>query len=133
MKISEQFQNVFSYARGIETWCKGLYLELSGYELQYTFTSDLALVDWRGDVKEVEKSYKNILKQWSSDYKAFTELCIAINLLAWANEKLEQQGIDGRSKFTQFYSELYYKAKNEFYEKFKGQTEILDYFFNMTD
>jgi hypothetical protein len=133
MKLSEHFNNVFSYSQGVEQWCRNLYKDMSGNDMNYTFVSDFALDDFYGDTTRVEKLYERIKKEWMRNYKAFTEVCVSINLLAWANDKLSQQGIEGRETFTEFYSDLYYKAKDEFYEFYKYDNEAKDYFFSMTD
>jgi hypothetical protein len=133
MKLTEYFKNQFSYSQGVEDWCRKLYYEMTGNKMSYTFVSDMALEDFTGDTTKVDWIYNKIKKEWLNDYKAFTEVCISINLLAWANDKLEQQGFDGRSIFTEYYSELYYKARDTFYEHYKGKSEEIDYFYSMTD
>jgi hypothetical protein len=133
MKLSEKFKNLFTYSQGVEKWCRKLYYEMTGNEMSYTFVSDMALEDFTGDTTKVDWIYNKIKKEWLKDYKAFTEVCISINLLAWANDKLSQQGIDDRDVFTNYYSELYYKARDEFYEYYKNDDEAKDYFFSMTD
>ena len=130
--IHNSFKNVFTYAAGVEKWCKDLYLDNSGNELQYTFCNDFAIADWYGD-KELNGTYQNVMKSWCSDYKAFTEIVIALNLLAWANDRLVEQGFNDREKFKELYSDMYEKAKDEFYEKFSDNEEARTYFFNMTD
>lgn len=131
MKVQEKFKNVFTYAMGVEDWCKNLYKECSGNDLTYTFISDFAIADWYGK-DSVMETYENVLKSWGSDYKAFTEIVVALNLLSWANDALRQQGMEGRDEFVEIYSDLYYKARDEFYKKFKGDEER-DWFFRMTD
>ena len=106
---------------------------MTGNELSYTFVSDMALEDFTGDTTKVDWIYNKIKKEWLNDYKAFTEVCISINLLAWANDKLSQQGFDDRSVFTEYYSELYYKARDTFYDYYTNDLEKKDYFFSMTD
>ena len=105
---------------------------MSGNKLQYTFCSDFAIADWRGE-SAVRETFKRVIKSWGTSYKAFTEIVLAINLLSWANDRLVQQGITDREKWVEFYSELYYDTKDEFYTKYDGNDEATDYFFNMTD
>ena len=133
MEILDYFKNANSYSQGVEEWCRKLYYEMTGNKLSYTFVSDMALEDITGDTSKVDWIYNKIKNEWLSDYKAFTEVCISINLLAWANDRLEQQGFDGRSIFTEYYSELYYKARDTFYDYYKNDAEKKDYFFSMTD
>jgi hypothetical protein len=132
MKVNEFFKNVFSYANGIEQWCKNFLMQTSGTKLTYTFTHDFAIADWYGE-KSVRESYNRIKKSWISDYKAFTEVAMSLNVLSWANDQLAKQGIEGREKYIELYSELWFKAKDDFYKKYGKNEEACDYFFNMTN
>lgn len=129
MKVQQGFTNVFSYAAGLEKWVND---NLPLGPLKYTFVSDFAIADWFGK-KDVEDTYKRVKKEWLSDYKAFTEVVIALNMLSWANAALERQGYDGREEYGKLYADLYYRARDDFYDKYEGNTEATDYFFNMTD
>ena len=130
--VYNSIKNVFTYAAGIEKWCKDFYKEMGDKELEYTFPADFAIADWYGE-DEVKKSYNNIKKSWLSDYKAFTEVAVSLNLLSWANNQLTTQGIEGRDKFIDLYCEMYYQAREDFYNKYGGDDEACDYFFEMTD
>lgn len=129
MKVQQRFTNVFSYAAGLEKWVND---NLPLGPLKYTFVSDFAIADWFGK-KDVEDTYKRVKNEWLSDYKAFTEVVIALNMLSWANCALKDQGIDDRLPFIRLYADLYYQARHDFYDKYDGNTEATDYFFNMTD
>ncbi len=131
MRAQQKFRNVFSYAAGVETWCKNAFA-MNGGTLNYTFCNDFAIADWAG-VESVKETYERVKKEWGSDYKAFTEVAISLNLLAWANNQLTQQGIEGREPFTALYSTLYYQAREDFYSSFTDNEEAQDYFFSMTD
>jgi hypothetical protein len=130
--IYNSFKNPFTYAAGIEKWCKDFYYNTSGNELQYTFCADFAIADWLSE-DAVRDTFWKAIKSWGDDYEAFTEIVLAINLLSWANDQLVKQGIADREKWVDFYSELYYDAKDEFYMRFDGNDEATKYFFNMTD
>lgn len=132
MKVQEYFNDVFSYAYGIEEWIKKHFKSVN-YKIEYTFASDLAIVDWYGKKEEVNESYNRIKKSWIDDYKAFTEFVMCINMLSWANEQLIKQGFDDREEWVEFYSELYYQARDDFYEKYEDNEEACDYFFRTTD
>lgn len=129
MRIQEGFKNVFSYAAGIGDWVNKC---LPNGPLEYTFASDFAIADWYG-ADSVEDTYKRVKDEWLSDYKAFTEVVIAVNMLSWANNTLREQGYDGREEFIKLYSDLYYRARSDFYEKYGDNAEACDYFFEMTD
>lgn len=132
MKVQDYFKSVKSYAFGVEDWVRKYFKEV-GFEPKYTFVSDLAMVDWSGDAKKVKEVYLNIKKEWLSNYKAFTEVVMSVNMLSWANDKLLEQGFDDREEWIRFYSELYYQAVEDFYGKYTGNEEACDYFFKCTD
>ena len=134
MKIHEFFKDQFSYAAGVEEWCKKYYdfITDSNGELTYTFCNDFAIADWYG-LKDVNETYNRVKKYWIDDYKAFTEVVISLNLLAWANDQLIKQGFENREGIMNNYSELYYKARDDYYKHYKGQQDKLDYIFDMTD
>ena len=130
--IYNSFKNQFTYAAGIEKWCKDFYDSAGGNELQYTFCADFAIADWIGE-DAVKETFKRVIKSWGYDYKAFTEIVLSINLLSWANDQLVKQGMTDREKWVEFYADLYYDAKDEFYAKYDNDDEATEYFFNMTD
>ena len=130
MKLKEFFKHgVFNYALDMENWCKKFY----PLELKYTFCHDFAIADWVSGVSGVKETYQRVKKSWLSDYKAFTEVVVSLNLLAWAHNQLMEQGIEDREQFVQLYSDLYHQATNDFYEKHGKNQEACDHFFNMTD
>ena len=128
-QLNQDFQNASSYAAGMEEWVRKNYPS----EMKYTFVSDLARMDWMIGRKGVLDTYKLIKSGWIDNYKAFTEAVVSINMLAWAHYQLKRQGYEGRDPFIELYSNLYYQATDDFYEKFGGNTEACDYFFQMTD
>jgi len=137
-KLSEKFTNVFTYARGVEAWVKDFYRGASGKELEYTFPNDFAIADWCEGAKGVKETYHRVKESWLGNYKAWTEVVIALNSLSWANSQLRSQGIEGRESFIELYSDLYYKATDDFYGEYGSDgkhpnDEACDYFFNMTD
>lgn len=131
MKLKEFFKNVLSYAAGMENWVDHHY-EMTGYKRKYTFVSDFAIADWYGR-DTVMETYKRVKKDWIKDYKAFTEVVMALNLLSWAHDALKRQGIEGRDEWVKLYSDLYCKAEDDFYKKWEGNEEATSYFFHTTD
>lgn len=126
--INSYFKNGFSYAAGIEDWCRKSY----PHELKFTFCQDFAIADWFG-LSAVKDTYKRVKQNWLSDYKAWTEVEVALNLLAWAHNQLKQQGLDDQDEFIKLYSDLYEEASNAFYKKYKDNEEAIHYHFEMTD
>ena len=130
MRVQQGFTNVFSYAAGLEKWVND---SLPYGPLKYTFVNDFAIADWVSGKEGVEDTYRRVKEAWLGDYKAFTEVVVAINMLSWANNALKEQGYDGRDEFIELYSNLYYKARDDFYAKYEGNQEACDHFFEMTD
>lgn len=108
--IYNSFKNPFTYAAGIEKWCKDFYYNTSGNELQYTFCADFAIADWLSE-DAVRDTFWKAIKSWGDDYEAFTEIVLAINLLSWANDQLVKQGIADREKWVDFYSGALLRCK----------------------
>ena len=132
MKVNEFFKNVFTYAAGMEHFCKRLYAD-GGKELNYTFANDFAIADWVSGKKGVDDTYRNVKKNWLNNYKAWTEVVVSLNLLSWANDQLKRQGIEGREPYIALYSQMYEKARNTFYKTYGKDEEACEYFFNMTN
>lgn len=120
---------MFSYAFGMEKWVND---QLFTGPLKFTFVSDFAIADWLNS-EAVEETYERVKESWLNDYKAFTEVVIAVNMLSWAHHALKEQGYEGRDEFIALYSDLYYKAKDDFYARWSEDQEACDHFFEMTD
>jgi len=133
MKVQQKFKSVFTYAAGVEVWCKNYYKAITGgKKLTYTFPADFAIGDWYGE-KDVRETYNRIKKSWLGSVEAWTEVVISLNILSWCNDQLIKQGIEDRERWIRLYSELYYQAKEDFYNKYSNDEKALDYFFEMTD
>ena len=129
MLLQKYFKNVFSYSNGVMDWVNK---QLPLGPLKFTFAGDFAIADWYSK-EDVEDTYKRVKEAWLNDYKAFTEVVIALNMLSWAHKALQDQGIDGRDEYIDLYADLYYRARDDFYEKWGENREACDYFFEMTD
>ena len=129
-QLNEGFKNAMTYAAGMENWVNN---NLPNGKLKYTFVSDFARMDWMLGKQGVLDTYKLIKKSWIDNYKAWTEVVIALNMLAWAHDSLKEQGYAGRDLFIELYSMLYEEAMDAFYEKYTGDEEKCNYFFRMTD
>lgn len=128
-QLQQGFQNCNTYAAGLENWVnKNL-----PKKLEYTFISDFARMDWLKGEQGVRDTYKLVKKEWLNNYKAFTEVVMAVNMLAWAHYQLKEQGYEGRDPFIELYSNLYHQAVEDFYAKYEGDEEKCYYFFQMTD
>ena len=129
VKLNESFKNVLTYSAGMQEWVnKSLMIKP-----EYTFAMDFAVADWMEGVAGVLKTYNKVKAEWLSNYKAFTEMALAVNKLSWAHDQLKKQGIDNRDPFIELYSDLYYKARDDFYARYENCKKATDYFFEMTD
>lgn len=132
MRLNEFFNDVFSYAFSAEDWVEK-YFESVGYTCKYTFVSDLCIADWYGNKEEVIDTYNRIVNEWGGGYKEFTEIVMSVNMLSWFNNQLMKQGIEDRGEWIGFYTDLYHKAREAFYEKYGDDDEACDWFFECTD
>lgn len=96
-------------------------------EFSTTFMQDFAIAD-RFGAAAVKDTYERVIEEWHSDYRYMTELVIVLNQRCWSWWQRNHESELGR-----LYSDLYYKAKDKFYEIFANNEEACDYFFNMTD
>lgn len=121
--------NVFNYAASEEKHFEEL-VSMAGYNRLTTFYSDLSVAEWY-DKKSVKETYKNVCKNWIDDYRYFTEFVVCLNYKAW------EHADRGNTELSEFYSELYYNARDLFYDYYKGDdpksVEARDYFFRITD
>lgn len=116
----------FRYAMSIEKSFERFSLEMSGYERFTTFASDFALAELFGD-NGVRKTYTGALKAWQSDFKYLTELEMVLNWLCWFWH------YNGEPDLSALYSELFYKCRDKFYERFAENDEAVEYHFRCTD
>lgn len=132
MEVKEVFFSSEDYASSIANYVR-TYFQGNGYNLLTPAAYELALAEWIGGLEDVRKVYTNLYKRYASDYKKFTDLVMQVNMLSWANNTLIRQGFDGRGEYLEFYSELYYEARDSFYDTYSGNEEACDYYFNTTD
>ena len=129
-QLYQGFINVLSYSAAMQQWVNN---SLPRGPLQYSFAGDFAIADWTSGKSGVLNTYDKVKKSWLNNYKAFTEVVIAINMLSWAHYQLKKLGYDGRDTFIELYTELYHRATNDFCEKYEGNDEATNYFYQMTD
>ena len=81
-------------------------------------------------IKAIKDTYKRALyavKMIDKDYKIFTELVIALNHLSWEMHEF------GEYTLSDLFSDLYYKARDEFYKTFSENEEACYYFYEITN
>lgn len=133
MKLNKHFKSAASYGAGMQAWVQRYFNIMGGYKMKHSFVEAFAIADWVSGTNGIRDTYNKLLKEYGNNYKDFTELVMAINMLSWAHDQLRKQNIEDREEYIQYYSELYYEARDAFYDKFEGNSEACDYFFEMTD
>lgn len=99
----------------------------SGYQRITTFYSDLTIAEEVSGAEGVKDTYRRVVKSWINDYKYFTEFVMCLNLKSWEHHA------NGKEDLGQIYSDLYYEARDKFYEHYEGNDEATSYFFKTTD
>lgn len=121
--------NVFEYASNEERLFE-VNLERTGYKRLTTFYSDLSIAEWYGK-DSIKETYETVRKEWIDDYKYFTEFVMCLNWKSW--EHFHR----GNDEMSRLYSDLYYQARNLFYEHYEGddseKKKAVNYFFETTD
>lgn len=134
--------NVFQYAAVTEqNWVLNL-KDTTDYEKKYTFYSDLSIAEfcevYMRDRNAVKKTYKNVIANWGKDIEAITEFCMVLNHKSWAfadnvDSKYLCCGEGWKAKYTEIYTDLYYKCRDYIFDTYKDNADALDYFYRVTD
>ena len=96
-----------------------------------TFINDFMLAVPRGEAA-IKETYERCVKEWSKDYRYFTDIVIATNMLCWHFDGKSKSMTDQARKLSKLFGDLYYQAKDKFYKLFRGK-KARDYFFQETD
>ena len=124
--------SIEAFASVAESWVYS-YFEQVGFRHKYSFVFKLAESERDGKESDVRKAYENLLEKHGNDFKAFTEIVMCVNLMAWFHAQLEREGVPEAEKWGVFYSDLYDDANERFYQRFEGNEEACDYYFECTD
>lgn len=144
--------NVFQYGAINERIINGVMSNPENgtdYKPFTTFASDLSIAEWCGGVKAIKDTYKNVVKSWISNYKYFTEFVMVLNHKCWQmfsysnNAPAILKGLNiPYETYAQLYSDLYYQARDAFYEYWGAESDKVtaeesatatEYFFMITD
>lgn len=117
-------KNVFIYGAMEERIMEEMASE-NGYTRKTTFTNDLSIAEWCDGAKGVKDTFNRVVKSWISNVEYFTEFVMCLNYKAWVWAKR------GNDMYAQLYSELYYKAKDLGFDKYKGADA--EYFWRTLD
>ena len=118
---------VFAYARWTEMNFEANLRE--DYERKTTFTSDLSIAEW---CERVERgatldTMKRCLLSWHTDKVYFAELVIATNMKSWEHHSR------GNMEWSRLYADLYYLAKELYFDWFAEDKDAINYYYDYVD
>ena len=134
--------NVMQYSAVVEMNWKANLGDMTSWKPNHTFYNDLAIAEfcevYMRDRGAVKKTYNALVKNYGTDYKAMTELCMVLNHKSWAfADKVDSKylgvGDKKAEEYGQLYAELWAKTDNMFARKFGKNDEAMSYFFDVTD
>ncbi|MDY5968650.1 MAG: hypothetical protein SPJ13_01340 [Bacteroidales bacterium] len=98
----------------------------NGYKPFTTFYSDLTIADVFG-MKAVKDTYKRVCKSWLDNYKYFAEFIMALNIKCWYWYQ------NGNQDLSLLYHDLYYDAKNKYFDTHTENKEAISYYYDNVD
>ena len=130
----ERFFIIFGndYAKTISNWVKS-YFNGVNYDLLTDTSFQLWSIALEGGLDCVKSKYKELSSKYINEYKLFTDFVLQVNMLSWAHDKLRDEGFADREEWIDLYSDLYYEARDLFYDTFGNNNEACDYYFEKTD
>ena len=97
--------------------------DVAGYKPQFTFYEDFSIADAFGK-SAILDTYGRVFQEWKGDYKALTELCLALNWKIWEHWKSNEN-------LARLYDYLWQKTDEFAIRSLKG--EWLEYYYRLTD
>lgn len=97
--------------------------EVNGYKPQYTFYEDFSIADAFGK-SAILDTFKRAFGEWKGNYKALTELCLALNWKIWEHWQ-------SNKRIAELYNSLWEKTDEYAVRSLKG--EHLEYFYSVAD
>ena len=126
-----QCKNVFNYA----AWCEHNFERnlADRYERQTTFTSDFSIAEWCESVEQgaVLDTFKRAVTGWKDNITYFAELVIVLNMKCLEHHARNNHG------WVELYSDLYYFAKDLYFDWFDEENEkhdeAINYYYDYVD
>lgn len=97
---------------------------LTGYKPQFIFYEDFSIAEPFG-FKAIDETYEKNFSEYKNDYKALTELVMALNWQCWYAHD------NGMISLSRHYQDLFEKASNYAQSTLKGAE--LSYYYSITD
>ena len=130
MKLQDYFISVEGYINAVDKYIRR-YFSANNYSMLTDAARQLCYAEFEN--KDVRKKYVELESKYIKDYKLFTDFVVQVNMLSWASDMLLKNGFDDRCEWVDLYSDLYYQAKDLFYDTWGNDDIACDYFFDMTD
>lgn len=134
--------NVFIYSNTCELNWKENLADMGDFQPQYTFYGDFSIAEfcevYMRDRNAVKKTFNNVIRYWSSDYKCLTEIIMVLNHKAWSfannvDSSYLKCGDEWKEFYKKLYVELYNKAVNKFFKLYRKNSEAVSYYYEITD
>ena len=97
--------------------------ELTGYKPISTFYTDFSIADKFG-LNAIEKTFKQVFREWKFDYHYITELAMVLNWKIW-------RWYEVNDEYAKLYNKLWHQLDEWCIENFKD--EALEYYYKTTD
>lgn len=120
-EFAKKAGGLFQYARAMEHIFERVTAEnsLGEYQRKTTFVNDFAIAECFGD-SSILDTYRRALRDWLSSYEYATELAMSLNHLSWFWH------YNGEPDLSRLYADLYYKARDAFYEYYSDKETDTD-------
>lgn len=134
--------NVFQYSNICEVNWKENLADMGSFKPQYTFYGDFSIAEfcevYMRDKNAVKKTFNNVIRYWSSNYKSLTEIIMVLNHKAWSfasdvDSQYMKCGNEWRKFYVELYTELYNKAVNKFFKLYSKNEDALNHYYKITD
>jgi len=125
-------QGVFAYG----AWCeKNFEANLrEDYKRKTTYTSDFSIAEWCVAIEgnyAISNTFKSAMDNWKDNIEFFAEIIIVLNMKSWEHHARKNMN------YSQMYSELYYMAKDLYFDWFDEEhpkhDEAMQYYFDYVD
>ena len=116
---------IFDYVAQEEQYFRQVAASL-GYAPFTTFYKDLSIAECWG-ASGIMETFERVSKEWLGKYKFWTEFALCLNWKSW------EMADRGNHEISALYADLWYKARDMFYDKYTGNDEATSYFFEVTD
>lgn len=127
IKMCGGLNAIFAYAG----WCEqNLEANLrEDYSRKTTFTADFSIAEWCEQIEPgaVLDTTRRCFVEWHTNIEFFAALVIVLNMKSW--EHFQR----GNTCWSSLYADLYYLAKELYFDWFEGNKKAMDYYYDYVD